>query len=31
VPVLEWDGTGNDPRALANTVGRMEAFLEMLR
>jgi len=31
VPVLEWDGAGNDPRALAGTVGRMEAFLEMLR
>jgi benzoyl-CoA reductase/2-hydroxyglutaryl-CoA dehydratase subunit BcrC/BadD/HgdB len=31
VPVLEWDGAGNDPRSRANTVGRMEAFLEMLR
>jgi benzoyl-CoA reductase/2-hydroxyglutaryl-CoA dehydratase subunit BcrC/BadD/HgdB len=31
VPVLEWDGTGNDPRARASAVGRMEAFLEMLR
>jgi benzoyl-CoA reductase/2-hydroxyglutaryl-CoA dehydratase subunit BcrC/BadD/HgdB len=31
VPVLEWDGAGNDPRARAGAVGRMEAFLEMLR
>ncbi len=31
VPVLEWDGAGNDPRAQANALGRMEAFLEMLR
>jgi benzoyl-CoA reductase/2-hydroxyglutaryl-CoA dehydratase subunit BcrC/BadD/HgdB len=31
VPVLEWDDTGNDPRARASAVGRMEAFLEMLR
>ena len=31
VPLLEWDGAGNDPRARANAVGRMEAFLEMLR
>jgi benzoyl-CoA reductase/2-hydroxyglutaryl-CoA dehydratase subunit BcrC/BadD/HgdB len=31
VPVLEWEGTGNDARALASTIGRMEAFLEMLQ
>jgi len=31
VPLLEWDAAGNDPRARAGTVGRMEAFLEMLR
>jgi benzoyl-CoA reductase/2-hydroxyglutaryl-CoA dehydratase subunit BcrC/BadD/HgdB len=31
VPILEWDGTGNDSRAQAGAVGRMEAFLEMLR
>jgi benzoyl-CoA reductase/2-hydroxyglutaryl-CoA dehydratase subunit BcrC/BadD/HgdB len=31
VPILEWDGAGNDPRAQASAVGRMEAFLEMLR
>ena len=31
VPVLEWEGTGNDPRARSGAAGRMEAFLEMLR
>ena len=31
VPVLEWEGAGNDPRSRASAVGRMEAFLEMLR
>ena len=31
LPLLEWDGIGNDPRARAGTIGRMEAFLEMLR
>ncbi len=31
VPLLEWDGAGNDPRARAGAIGRMEAFLEMLR
>ena len=31
VPVLEWDGTGNDPRVQASALGRMEAFMEMLR
>lgn len=31
LPLLEWDGTGNDSRARGNAVGRMEAFLEMLR
>jgi benzoyl-CoA reductase/2-hydroxyglutaryl-CoA dehydratase subunit BcrC/BadD/HgdB len=30
-PVLEWDSAGNDPRARASALGRMEAFLEMLR
>ena len=29
--VLEWDGGGNDPRSWAGALGRMEAFLEMLR
>jgi len=31
VPVLEWDGAGDDPGTRAGAVGRMEAFLEMLR
>jgi benzoyl-CoA reductase/2-hydroxyglutaryl-CoA dehydratase subunit BcrC/BadD/HgdB len=31
VPLLDWDGSGNDPRSRAGAVGRMEAFLEMLR
>ena len=31
VPVMEWDDAGNDPRARAGAVGRLEAFLEMLR
>ena len=31
VPILEWDGAGDDPRARASAIGRMEAFLEMLR
>jgi benzoyl-CoA reductase/2-hydroxyglutaryl-CoA dehydratase subunit BcrC/BadD/HgdB len=31
VPVLDWDGAGNDPRAQAGALGRMEAFLEILR
>ena len=31
VPILEWDGAGNDPGAQASALGRMEAFLEMLR
>jgi benzoyl-CoA reductase/2-hydroxyglutaryl-CoA dehydratase subunit BcrC/BadD/HgdB len=31
VPILEWDGAGKDPRAQASAVGRIEAFLEMLR
>ena len=30
VPVLEWEGVGNDPRARASALGRMESFLEML-
>jgi benzoyl-CoA reductase/2-hydroxyglutaryl-CoA dehydratase subunit BcrC/BadD/HgdB len=31
VPVLDWDGAGQDSRARAGITGRMEAFLEMLR
>lgn len=31
VPLLEWDGAGNDSRARASAIARMEAFLEMLR
>jgi len=31
LPLLDWDGAGNDPRAQAGALGRMEAFLEMLR
>jgi benzoyl-CoA reductase/2-hydroxyglutaryl-CoA dehydratase subunit BcrC/BadD/HgdB len=31
VPILEWDGSGSDRRSRAGVVGRMEAFMEMLR
>jgi benzoyl-CoA reductase/2-hydroxyglutaryl-CoA dehydratase subunit BcrC/BadD/HgdB len=31
VPVLDWDGAGEDPHTRAGAAGRMEAFLEMLR
>ena len=31
LPLLDWDGAANDPRARAGAIGRMEAFLEMLR
>ena len=26
VPLLDWDGTGTDPRARAGAIGRLEAF-----
>jgi benzoyl-CoA reductase/2-hydroxyglutaryl-CoA dehydratase subunit BcrC/BadD/HgdB len=31
LPILEWDGTGDDLRTRAGGAARMEAFLEMLR
>jgi benzoyl-CoA reductase/2-hydroxyglutaryl-CoA dehydratase subunit BcrC/BadD/HgdB len=31
LPVLDWDGIGNDSRSRAGDVSRIEAFLEMLR